>query len=120
MERIDSEASDAHTRLVFKKLLPLLLVGCVDTMPQPDASCIDLEYETTLVELFDNEIVAKFDGSLPYGVDEYFTCPDSGALHVLSAARLSIDGKSFAIQRIDGTCRLAHIDRIQPTTGGCE
>jgi hypothetical protein len=99
----------------------LLLAGCVDIQPELDKSCTDIMDVTSIVDLDGAEIVGKFDGSLPFGADSFYACPDRGALHVYGSARMSTDGKGFAIRRTDGTCQMGHVDRIQPFTGeNCE
>lgn len=100
--------------------LVLALAACVDTIEHPDPSCVDIEQESKVVDLGNIELVMKYDGSIPMDVGgSFYACESRGALHVYGPTRLSKDDANLevAIQRRDGTCRFAPVDRIQTFKG---
>lgn len=106
------------TRLVA--VAALAFAACVDTIEQPDPSCIDIEQESKVVDLGNLELVMKYDGSIPMDVGgSFYACESLGALHVYGLTRLSKEDANLevAIQRRDGTCRFAPVDRIQTFNG---
>ena len=100
-------------------VVALALASCVDTIEHPDPSCIEVERDSEVVDLRDAEIVLKYDGSIPVDVGgSFYACESRGALHVYGFARLSVVvPRTIAVQRTDGTCRLVHIDSVQPFNG---
>lgn len=95
------------------KLALLFLAACVDAA---DPTCAALIADTEIVDLGDQELRLKFDGSTPY-VGDYYTCPDIGAMFVRGTVRQSADGRSIIVERADDTCRLAHVDRMRTFSG---
>lgn len=97
----------------------LAFAACVDTIEHQDSSCIEIERDSEVVDLHDDEIVLKYDGSIPVDVGgSFYTCESRGALHVYRFARLSVAvPRTIAVQRMDGTCRLVHVDSVKPFNG---
>ena len=100
-------------------VVALALASCVDTIEQPDPSCVEVNRDSEVVDLNDAEIVLKYDGSIPVDVGgSFYTCESRGALHMYGFARLSVAvPRTLAVQRMDGTCRLVHVDSVKPFNG---
>lgn len=105
--------------MIRSAVIVALLGGCVEIAPKLDPSCVDVERYSEVVDLNDTEIVLKYDGSIPVDVGgSFYACESRGALHVYGFARLSVVvPRTIAVQRTDGTCRLVHIDSVQPFNG---
>ena len=105
--------------MIRSAVIVALLGGCVEIAPKLDPSCVDVERYSEVVDLHDAEIVLKYDGSIPVDVGgSFYTCESRGALHVYGFARLSVAvPRTLAVQRMDGTCRLVHVDSVKPFNG---
>lgn len=105
--------------MIRSAAIVVLLSGCVEIAPELDSSCIEVERDSEVVDLRDAEIVLKYDGSIPVDVGgSFYTCESRGALHVYGFARLSVAvPRTLAVQRMDGTCRLVHVDSVKPFNG---